>query len=67
MSWAFPRALFSAGADGRVIHWVSRLDQKEWQLPFAVNGLALSGDGRHLVTGNGNGTIYVLRLSAAAK
>ena len=29
-----------------------------------VLSLALSGDGRHLFTLNGNGTVYVLRLAA---
>ncbi len=28
--------------------------------------VAFSPDGRHLVTGNGNGTIYVLRLAPPA-
>ncbi len=59
------KRLFSAGMDGRVIKWVSPLDKHEWKFPGGVNSLALSADGRHLITANGNGTIYVLRLAAA--
>jgi hypothetical protein len=31
-------------------------------LPFIVNGLAASADGKHLATANSNGTVYILRL-----
>ncbi|MGE3803199.1 MAG: WD40 repeat domain-containing serine/threonine protein kinase [Gemmataceae bacterium] len=32
-------------------------------LPTIVNGLALAPDGRHVATANGEGTVYILRLS----
>lgn len=35
-----------------------------WFLPGAVTAVAYSADGRHLISGNGNGTVYVLRLAA---
>lgn len=38
---------------------------RQWTLPGPVNLLAFAPDGRHLLTGNGNGTIYVLRLAPA--
>ncbi len=37
---------------------------RKWQFPWPVNALALTPDGRHLVTANGNGTLYVLRIGA---
>jgi WD40 repeat protein len=55
--------VFSAGYDGRIIHWLPALKKRTWQLPGAVHSLALSCDGRHLLTGNSNGTAYVLRLA----
>ncbi len=36
-------------------------------LPGPVYGLTYSADGRYLVTANGNGTLYVLRLETAGK
>jgi hypothetical protein len=35
----------------------------EWRFPGRVRGLAFAADGRHLVLGNGNGTVYILRLA----
>ena len=37
---------------------------KEWQLPGPIGKVLFSPDGKHLATGNGNGTIYILRLAA---
>jgi WD40 repeat protein len=37
---------------------------REWQFPGSVPGVFFTGDGRHLVTHNGNHTLYVLRLAA---
>ncbi len=35
---------------------------QRWKLPGEVIGLFFAPDGRHLITGNANGTAYVLRL-----
>lgn len=55
----------SSGADGRVILWevASASSLRQWQLPGPVFGAAFAHDGRHLATANGNGTVYILRLS----
>ena len=36
---------------------------KQWRLPGPVTALAVDRRGEYLVTGNGNGTAYVLRLA----
>jgi WD40 repeat protein len=57
------RWLASAGDDGLV--QVRTFDDgpiKTWRLPGRVLSLAVDGSGDHLLTGNGNGTIYVLRV-----
>ena len=41
--------------------------EKEWQFPGPVHGLAFAPDSRHLAVANGNGTIYILRLSGEAQ
>jgi WD40 repeat protein len=41
------------------------LRQREIRFPGAVNKVVYTDDGRHLVTANANGTIYVLRLEEA--
>jgi hypothetical protein len=38
--------------------------QTKIALPGPVQALTVAADGRHLVTANGNGTLYVLRLDA---
>jgi WD40 repeat protein len=57
--------LASAGIDGRVILWdVTTGDSvREWQLPGGVFAVAFALDGRHLLTGNANGTAHLLRLA----
>jgi WD40 repeat protein len=54
--------------DTRVALWKTASDNKvhEWQFPGPVHGLAFAADGRHLATANGNGTVYILRIDAAA-
>jgi hypothetical protein len=42
------------------------LVRRQWQLPGVVYAVAYAADGRHLVTLNGNGTLYVLRLAKPA-
>jgi WD40 repeat protein len=61
------KLLASSGSDGRVLVWDAASGKKlqEWQLPGHVDNLVFAPDSRHLATGNGNGTIYVLRLHAA--
>jgi WD40 repeat protein/tRNA A-37 threonylcarbamoyl transferase component Bud32 len=61
----FPNSkwLASAGDDGLV--QVRTLDDRAiriWRLPGPVVSLAVDREGRHLLTGNANGTVYVLRL-----
>lgn len=34
-----------------------------WKLPGPAVSLSMSEDGRHLIVGNSNGTVYILRLS----
>jgi WD40 repeat protein len=49
----------------------NRVEQSwSWSFPGPVNSLAFTPEGRHLLTANGNSTVYVLRLeklSAVAK
>jgi WD40 repeat protein len=53
VGWA--NRLLVCDLDGKII--------KEGSLPHAVNGLALSKDGKYLATANSNGTVYILRLA----
>jgi hypothetical protein len=56
--------LVSAGQTGQVILWETMTGSKyrEWQLPGQVTRITFADDGRHLITANENGTLYVLRL-----
>lgn len=56
--------LASGGQDRRLILWDVKTGdkQREWQLEGEVRALAFAPDGRHLVVGNDDGTLYVLRL-----
>jgi WD40 repeat protein len=58
------RWLASAGGDGVVqIRTVNGDPVKDrWQLPGPVTSLTVDRRGRYLLTGNGNGTVYVLRV-----
>ena len=59
--------LISAGLDGVIAFWkpTASTRLREWTFPGPVYALALAADGRHLATGNGNGTIYLFRLAPA--
>jgi WD40 repeat protein/serine/threonine protein kinase len=63
------KSLASAGRDGTVVLWDAFTDKKllEWKFPGPVEGIAFASDSRHLVTANGNGTCYILRVANAAK
>jgi WD40 repeat protein len=60
--------LVTADGSGMVLVWEARAgrfsdEPRLLQLPGPVASiLALASDGRHLITGNANGTVYVLRL-----
>ena len=41
--------------------------QTGWEFPMMPADLAFAPDGRHLLTANSNGTVYILRLKDAAK
>lgn len=59
-------SVYSAGYDGRIIHWTSRRVRRVLcQLPGPIHQLALTADSRYLFTANSNGTVYVLRLATA--
>ena len=54
------------------IHGVAIFDEAgenkaQWELPAAPTDLAFAPDGRHLLTANLNGTVYILRLKESAK
>jgi WD40 repeat protein len=56
--------LASTGMDRRLILWDAATGQKrrEWLLGVEPRGVAFSPDGRHVATGNSDGTAYVLRV-----
>jgi WD40 repeat protein len=63
-----PNGQFLATADdeGRLILWDPNggKNLQDWRLPGAITALVFAPDSRHLAVGNGNGTVYVLRLKA---
>jgi serine/threonine-protein kinase len=60
--------LASADEDGRLILWEPNVGKhiNDWRFPGSVWSLAFAPDNRHLAIGNGNGTIYILRLKAVS-
>jgi WD40 repeat protein/serine/threonine protein kinase len=58
------QALLSSGLDGRLVLWgtADGRPRREWSLPGPVQQAVFAPDGRHAVTVNSNGTMYVLRL-----
>jgi serine/threonine-protein kinase len=57
--------LATANMDGHVVLWEARTTKKMQELDFPgpIQQLALSKDSKYLATGNGNGTVYLLKLS----
>ena len=39
----------------------------QWKVPGKVSSATFTPDGRHIVTRNENGTIYVLRLAESSR
>jgi hypothetical protein len=58
------RVIASADFDGRLMLWDLAVGKviRQWKLPVPINCAGFAPDGRHLVAGTENGTIYVLRL-----
>jgi serine/threonine protein kinase/WD40 repeat protein len=64
--------------DGKLFAWVSTIDGvilwdtkkkarlQSWKAPGVINDITFAPDGRHLITANANGTVYVLRLDPPA-
>lgn len=54
--------------DGKTRRWDGQSKKDDlpgWQLPGAVYRAAFSPCGQYLATGNGNGTVYIMRLPSA--
>ncbi len=49
----------------QIIHLASGVVEKRLTFPGRVHELAFTDDNRHLITGNANATIYVVRLDPA--
>jgi len=62
--------LATANALGRIFFWETATLKLVYTIDSGscnrIEDLAFTADGRHLITGNGNGTVYILRLSATA-
>jgi WD40 repeat protein/serine/threonine protein kinase len=65
VAWApSGNALATCDLNGLVVIWDAATGKRlsEWKFPGWVNMVAFAADGRHLLTANSNGTIYILRL-----
>jgi serine/threonine protein kinase len=58
--------LAGADAEGHVTIWTLANDKplRQWQLAGPATALRFSQDGRYLLTGNGNGTVYVFHIDS---
>jgi WD40 repeat protein len=56
--------LATADDEGRLILWDPNggKNLQDWRLPGTITALVFAPDSRHLAIGNGNGTVYILRL-----
>jgi WD40 repeat protein len=63
------RFLVACSRTGQLILFdtASGKPRHEWHLPRGVRSLLFNATSRYLFTGNGNGTIYVLRLAPPPK
>jgi WD40 repeat protein len=61
--------LLGTSEGGDMVLWdvASGLERWRWQFPWPVFRARFTADGRHILTLNGDGTVYVLRLQAPAK
>lgn len=59
------RRVAVATVEGQLQLWdvASMRVQREWQLPGVIVKVIWASDGRHLLTVNGNYTVYLLRLA----
>jgi WD40 repeat protein len=59
-----PGARWVVASGGNVAAWdpATKVPRFNWRPPAPVPQVVLASDGRHLLTANGNGTVYVIRL-----
>jgi WD40 repeat protein len=59
--------LAATTAAGRILVWEAATAKKihDWHFPVVISHIAFTPDGRHLVTANLNGTLFVLRLKGS--
>ena len=65
LAFAHGPALVAVTPDGQIIHWPHLPSDKHvaLALPGSVRAAVVASDGRHVITANTNGTVYVFRLS----
>lgn len=59
-------SLIAVGTDGQIVYWPPLSGDKSTSLkmPGSIRDAVLASDGRHLITANANGSIYIFRLAA---
>lgn len=62
------RSFATVADDAQLILWdaAGGAVKKSWTLRFPIHAVAYAPDGRHLLTANANGTVYILRPTEAA-
>jgi WD40 repeat protein len=62
--WSEDCRHFAASSEAGEVEWRDADGERVagWKFPGAVKSLALTADGRHLLTGNADGTIFALKL-----
>jgi WD40 repeat protein len=65
LGFVYGPTLVAVTPDGQVIHWPRLASDRGQSIAFpgSINSAAVASDGRHLITANMNGTIYILRMS----
>lgn len=68
LAFAHGPSLVLVATDGQIIHWPRLPDDKKvgLALPGAIRSAVVASDGRHLITANMNGTIYIFRRAQSA-